>query len=104
VQPLTINDAGIAPARRRSLVRALLRAAAGLRPVRARLRRLARDAGQGTVEYVGIVIAVGALLLALNATIGGDAGKIGDRIRSGVVHAIDQITADGKPSPPVKGG
>jgi hypothetical protein len=67
------------------------------------MRRMARDAGQGTVEYVGIVIAVGALLLALNATIGGNAGKIGDKIKAGVVHAIDQITTDGKPAPG-KGG
>jgi hypothetical protein len=68
-----------------------------------RLRKLAHEAGQGTVEYVGIVIAVGALLLALNATIGSDAGKIGERIKGGVVHAIDQVTQDGKPAPG-KGG
>ena len=64
----------------------------------AALRRIGREAGQGTVEYVGIVIAVGALLLALNAALGTDAGKIGDRVKAGVVHAIDQVTADGKPS------
>jgi hypothetical protein len=55
-------------------------------------RRLASTQGQGTVEYVGIVLVVGALLLALKGGFAGNAGKtIGAKITQAVVDAMGNV-------------
>ena len=56
---------------------------------------LRRSRGQGTVEYVGIVIAIGALLLALGGVFGttGIAKPIAAKITAAVSHAIDGMAA-----------
>ena len=58
-------------------------------------RTLRRSRGQGTVEYVGIVIAIGALLLALGGVFGttGIAKPIAAKIAAAVSHAIDGVAA-----------
>jgi hypothetical protein len=57
-------------------------------------RRLAMADGQGTVEYVGIVLVVGALLLALKAGLGNSVGTtIGSKIGKAVGSAIDAVAA-----------
>ena len=62
---------------------------------RATGRNLRRSRGQGTVEYVGIVIAIGALLLALGGVFGttGIAKPIAAKITAAVSHAIDGVAA-----------
>ena len=47
-----------------------------------RLRRLTSSRGQGTVEYVGIVIVIGVLLVALKAGMGDRAARSRTRSRS----------------------
>jgi len=59
-----------------------------LRVTRA-LRRLRLARGQGTVEYVGIVLAVGVLLLALTGPLGKQNDAIARKIGGAVAHAID---------------
>jgi hypothetical protein len=55
-------------------------------------RRLASAQGQGTVEYVGIVLVVGALLLALKSGLGTDVGtKVGGKLTAAVADAIDTV-------------
>jgi hypothetical protein len=57
-------------------------------------RRLASSRGQGTVEYVGIVLVVGALLLALKSGLGPGIGKeIGTKLTAAVAQAITSVTA-----------
>ena len=58
-------------------------------------RRLRAMHGQGTVEYVGIVIAIGALLLALGGVFGTTsiAKPIASKITAAVSHAIDGVVA-----------
>jgi hypothetical protein len=52
--------------------------------------RLRTSRGQGTVEYVGIVLAVGALLLALGGILNHDAASaVGRKVQAAVVHAIE---------------
>ena len=64
-----------------------------------KLRRFARHLrdtrGQGTVEYVGIVLAVGALLLALVGPLRGKATPIATKVAAAVTHAIDSTTTPG---------
>lgn len=59
------------------------------------VRALGGSRGQGTVEYVGIVIAIGALLLALGGVFGttGIAKPIAAKITAAVSHAIDGVAA-----------
>jgi hypothetical protein len=61
--------------------------------------RLARRRGQGTVEYVGIVLAVGTLLLALATPMGHLAGPIAAKIAAAVKDAIDTTVSHGKSTP-----
>jgi hypothetical protein len=65
--------------------------------VRAGHRRLADCRGQGTVEYVGIVIVIGVLLVALKAGMGDQGGAIAHKISKSVSDAI-QTVMDGKQS------
>jgi hypothetical protein len=52
---------------------------------------LASGRGQGTVEYVGIVILVGALLIALKAGMGDKGGTIAHKISTSVSNAIQDV-------------
>jgi hypothetical protein len=61
-----------------------------------RCRSLLRQRGQGTVEYVGIVLAVGALLLALATPMHGLAGPIASKLGSALKQAIDDTVGAGK--------
>jgi hypothetical protein len=55
--------------------------------------RLAESRGQGTVEYIGIVVVVGALLLAVKTGLTGDLTKtVAHAITQTVTDAIDQLT------------
>jgi len=63
------------------------------------LRRLAErvrvSRGQGTVEYVGIVLAIGALLLAFSTALPKQAASsIAKKVESAVVKAIDKTVGD----------
>jgi hypothetical protein len=59
------------------------------------LGSLAATRGQGTVEYVGIVIVIGVLLVALKAGIGDQGDAIGKKISKAVSGAIESV-AQGK--------
>jgi hypothetical protein len=70
-----------------------------MQPLLKSLRRLAdrlrTSRGQGTVEYVGIVLAVGALLLALTGALPGQAARsVGKKVEAAVVNAIDKTMGD----------
>lgn len=58
------------------------------RVVAARMLRVER--GQGTVEYVGIVLAVAALLVAVAAAID---NKVGGPIATALVHRLQEAVA-----------
>ncbi len=49
------------------------------------------DRGQGSVEYVGIVLVVAALIMAVIGVMGSQGGEIGNAIVSKVSEAIDSI-------------
>jgi hypothetical protein len=59
---------------------------------RAGWRQLAATRGQGTVEYVGIVIVVGVLLIAVKAGIGkSGAHDIATKITDSVTQAVQDV-------------
>lgn len=59
-------------------------------------RRMASTCGQGTVEYVGIVLVIGALLIALKTGMTGEATQpLVKAITNGVTGAIKTVI-DGK--------
>jgi len=49
--------------------------------------------GQGTVEYLGLVLAVGALLLAVSVHVKGGGDGIGGQISKSMERAIKAVTA-----------
>jgi hypothetical protein len=51
------------------------------------MRSLQAERGQGTVEYVGIVLAVAALLVAIAAAID---NKVGGPIATALVHRLQE--------------
>lgn len=55
------------------------------------LRGLSGCRGQGTVEYVGIVIVIGVLLVALKAGMGDQGGTIAHKISKSVSDAIQGV-------------
>jgi hypothetical protein len=56
------------------------------------LRQLRTCRGQGTVEYVGIVIVIGVLLVAVKAGVGGSAASaLGKKISTSVSNAIQHV-------------
>jgi len=60
--------------------------------------------GQGTVEYIGLLLAIGVLLLAVNKGLGnGGAAGIPAKITSSIVTAIDKVVRDGG-SPTTRSG
>jgi hypothetical protein len=71
----------------RHVVRGLLAGSSWKR----RLRALSSSRGQGTVEYVGIVIVIGVLLVALKAGMGDQGGTIAHKISKSVSDAIQGV-------------
>jgi hypothetical protein len=56
------------------------------------LRGLSACRGQGTVEYVGIVIVIGVLLVALKTGVAGKhGGQVGEKLTKAVSDAIDSV-------------
>jgi hypothetical protein len=53
--------------------------------------RLAREEGQGAVEYVGIIIVVVAII----AIIAGNADQVGEAISSGLQEVVGRLTNSG---------
>jgi Flp pilus assembly pilin Flp len=59
--------------------------------------RIGRDErGQGTVEYVGLAMAVGVLLLAVSSFLGGQDHGIGSIITSAIKSAVQRAAGGGK--------
>lgn len=56
--------------------------------------RLHHDDGQGTVEYIGLVLLLAAVM-AVVATKSGNGGAIGEKIVSAVNEALDTVGAKG---------
>lgn len=56
------------------------------------MHRLTDRRGQGTVEYLGLVLAVGALLLAVSVQVKGGGAGIGGQISKSMEKAISSIT------------
>jgi len=62
----------------------------------ARARRaLAAEDGQGTVEYAGLAMAIGVLLLAVGSVLGKDHG-IGSIITGAIKSALEQASGGAK--------
>jgi Flp pilus assembly pilin Flp len=59
--------------------------------------RLRRDQrGQGTVEYVGLAMAVGVLLLAVSSFLGGHDHGIGSVVTGAIKSAVQRAAGGGK--------
>ena len=60
------------------------------------IRRLAGDRGQGTVEYVGLILLVSLLMVGMVATMKGFNGKqateLADVIVNKLKEAVDKVT------------
>jgi cobalamin synthase len=67
-----------------------------LNTARRHTSRLRHSCGQGTVEYVGIVLAVGALLLAFTSALPRQAAtSVAKKVEAAVVKAIDNTVGGG---------
>jgi hypothetical protein len=53
--------------------------------------RLTDRRGQGTVEYLGLVLSVGALLLAVSVQVKGGGTGIGEQISNSMEKAISSV-------------
>jgi len=53
--------------------------------------RMTDRRGQGTVEYLGLVLAVGALLLAVSVQVKGGGAGIGGQISKSMEKAISSV-------------
>lgn len=53
--------------------------------------RMSDQRGQGTVEYVGIVVMVALLVSAVGVVAKGWGGDIGDNLKEGLVKAIKKL-------------
>jgi Flp pilus assembly pilin Flp len=63
----------------------------------ARTVHIRRDeAGQGTVEYVGLAMAVGVLLLAVGSFLGGQDHGLGSIITGAIKSAVQRAAGGGK--------
>jgi hypothetical protein len=58
-----------------------------------RVRRA--DAGQGTLQYAGLAIAIGVLLLAVGSYLGGKDHGIGSVVTSAIKTAVEHATGSG---------
>lgn len=54
-----------------------------------KLRQRRRSRGQGTVEYIGLLLAVGALLLAVSSQVKG--GGVVSQIERGFTAAVQKV-------------
>jgi Flp pilus assembly pilin Flp len=65
--------------------------------VLALVSRIRRDErGQGTVEYVGLAMAVGVLLLAVSSFLGGQDHGLGSIITGAIKSAVQRAAGGGK--------
>lgn len=55
-----------------------------------RLRRFASERGQGTVEYVGLVLLVSLLMVGMVASMKGFTGKQGTELAEVIINKIKQ--------------
>jgi hypothetical protein len=62
----------------------------------ARIRRAAAEDGQGTVEYVGLAMSIGVLLLAVSSFLSGKDHGIGSIITGALKSAIEQASGGAK--------
>ena len=53
--------------------------------------RMTEERGQGTVEYVGIVVMVALLVSAVGLVAGKWGGDIGDNLKDGLIKAIKKL-------------
>jgi Flp pilus assembly pilin Flp len=76
----------------------MLSAVAGARVrILALVGRIRRDErGQGTVEYVGLAMAVGVLLLAVSSFLGGHDHGLGSIITGAIKSAVQRAAGGGK--------
>jgi hypothetical protein len=83
---------------RRPEEEAMLKAVAGAHVQVLRLagRMRGGEEGQGTVEYVGLAMAVGVLLLAVSTFVGGTDHGIGSVITSAIKSAVQRAAGGGK--------
>jgi Flp pilus assembly pilin Flp len=83
---------------RRPEEEAMLNAVAGahVRALRLAARMRGDERGQGTVEYVGLAMAVGVLLLAVSSFVGGTDHGIGSVITSAIKSAVQRAAGGGK--------
>ena len=59
-----------------------------------RVRRQA-ESGQGTVEYAGLAMAIGVLLLAVGSYLGGKDHGIGGVVTAAIKSAVEHATGSG---------
>jgi Flp pilus assembly pilin Flp len=71
-------------------------ARAHVRALRLAGRMHGEERGQGTVEYVGLAMAVGVLLLAVSSFVGGTDHGIGSVITSAIKSAVQRAAGGGK--------
>ncbi len=64
------------------------------RAMRAWDRINADQRGQGTVEYVGIVVMVALLVSAVGVVASKWGGDIGDRLKDGLIKSIKKLVAE----------
>jgi Flp pilus assembly pilin Flp len=63
----------------------------------ARARRaVSAEDGQGTVEYAGLAMAIGVLLLAVGSYLGGKDHGIGSVVTSAIKSAVEHASGAGK--------
>jgi Flp pilus assembly pilin Flp len=77
-----------------SMIHALARVRARVLALAARLASDQR--GQGTVEYVGLAMAVGVLLLAVSSYLGGHDHGLGSVITGAIKSAVQRAAGGGK--------
>lgn len=61
-----------------------------------RVRHHGGEAGQGTVEYAGLAMAIGVLLLAVGSYLGGKDHGIGSVVTDAIKSAVQHATGGGK--------
>jgi Flp pilus assembly pilin Flp len=59
-------------------------------------RSLGAEQGQGTVEYAGLAMAIGVLLLAVGSFLGGKDHGIGSVVIGAVKDAVERAAGGGK--------
>jgi Flp pilus assembly pilin Flp len=63
---------------------------------KAHARILTSESGQGTVEYVGLAMAIGVLLLAVTSYLGGHDHGVGSIITGAIKSALQQASGGAK--------